>query len=180
MIISIGGQAGSGKSSVANLLANKLGYRRYSIGDLRRKAAYERGITLAEFNRLGEKEDHTDKDFDRLQEELGKRENNFVIDGRTSFHFIPKSVKIYLQAELETRAKRVFHDERDKESFDTLEECKDSLAEREKSDGMRYERYYGIDVKKRENYDYWIETSELYVEQVVEKIISLLRNDRKI
>lgn len=180
MIISIGGQAGSGKSSVADLLAEKLGYKRYSIGDLRRKAAYEREITLAEFNKLGEKEDFTDKDFDRLQEELGKRENNFVIDGRTSFHFIPKSVKVYLQADLETRAKRVFHDERDRESFETLEECKDSLAEREKSDETRYERYYGIDVKERGNYDYWISATEMNVEQIVERIIKLLKNDHKI
>ncbi|NIO22939.1 MAG: AAA family ATPase, partial [Candidatus Aenigmarchaeota archaeon] len=73
MIITIAGQAGSGKSSVAEFLAKRLGFKRYSMGDLRRKAAYERGMTLAEFNKLGEKDDFTDRFVDELQEKLGKK-----------------------------------------------------------------------------------------------------------
>ncbi|UCD07678.1 MAG: cytidylate kinase family protein [Candidatus Aenigmatarchaeota archaeon] len=177
MIITICGQAGSGKSSVAELLAKRLGFKRYSMGDLRRKAAYERGMTLAEFNKLGEKEDFTDRFVDELQEKLGKEEDNFVVDGRTSFHFIPHSVKVYLHADVDARARRVLRDERKVEKFNNLEECKKALVVRERSDNKRYRKYYGIDVRDRKNYDYWIDTTDLTVKQTVNKIIRLMEKD---
>lgn len=175
MIITISGQAGSGKSSVAELLAKRLGFKHYSMGDLRRKTAYERGMTLAEFNKLGEKDDFTDRFVDELQEKLGKKEDNFVVDGRTSFHFIPHSIKIYLHADLEVRARRVLRDERKTERFNTLKECEKELVERERSDNKRYKKYYGIDVRDRKNYDYWIDTTDLTVKQIVDKILGLIK-----
>jgi cytidylate kinase len=177
MIISIGGQAGSGKSSVAEMLAKRLGFRHYSMGDLRRRAAYEKGMTLAGFNRLGEKDPFTDRFVDELQERLGKEEDNFVVDGRTSFHFIPRSVKIYLHADLEVRARRVLKDERKTEKFNTLRECKNELVERERSDNRRYRKYYRIDPTERKNYDYWIDTTDMSVRQIVDSIIGLIRRD---
>ncbi len=96
LIISISGKAGSGKSTVSRLLAKNLGFRHYSMGDLRRKMAAGRGMTLAELNSLGEKEGFTDREVDEYQKKLGIKETNFVIDGRTSFHFIPHSVKYTL------------------------------------------------------------------------------------
>ncbi len=177
MIITIAGQAGSGKSSVAELLAKRLDFKRYSMGDLRRKAAYGRGMTLAEFNKLGEKDDFTDRFVDELQEKLGKKEDNFVVDGRTSFHFIPHSIKIYLHAGLEVRSRRVLKDERKTEVFNTLEECKKALIVRERSDNKRYRKYYGIDVRDRKNYDYWIDTTDLTVKQTVDRVIKLMEKD---
>lgn len=177
MIITISGQAGSGKSSVGKLLAKRLGYKHYSMGELRRKAAYERGITLAEFNKLGESEDFTDRFVDELQEKLGKKEDDIVVDGRTSFHFIPHSVKIYLHADLGVRAKRVFSDERKAEGFKTLEECKESLDERENSDDKRYRKYYEINVRGKKNYDYYIDTTGMTIEENVDKIIDMIKKN---
>jgi len=119
MIITICGQAGSGKSSIARVLAKRLGYKHYSMGDMRRKMAAERGITLAEFNKLGEKEDFTDREVDEYQAQLGKKEDSFVVDGRTSWYLISQSVKVYLIADIKSRAKRVFRDERSVERFKT-------------------------------------------------------------
>jgi cytidylate kinase len=177
MIITISGQAGSGKSSVARLLARKLGFRNYSMGDIRRKAAYERGITLAEFNKIGEDDDSTDRFVDDLQSELGEKENDIVVNGRTSFHFIPNSIKIYLHANLNVRSKRVLKSERKTEPFNTLEECRNALNERETSDDKRFRKWYGIDVGKRKNYDHWIDTTDLTVKQVVDMIIKLIGKD---
>lgn len=174
MIITISGQAGSGKSSVARLLARKLGFRHYSMGDLRRKAAYDRGITLAEFNKMGEDDDSTDRFVDDLQSKLGEKEDNIVVDGRTSFHFIPDSIKIYLHADLEARAGRVLKSERKTEPFSTPEECREALDEREASDDRRYRKWYGINVRDRKNYDHWIDTTDLTVKQVVDRIIRLI------
>ena len=64
MIITISGKPGSGKSTVAKIIAAKLGLNKYSIGDLRGKMALDRGITIDELNEVGEKEDFTDKEAD--------------------------------------------------------------------------------------------------------------------
>jgi len=179
MIITISGQAGSGKSTAAKLLAKKLRMKHYSVGDLRRKMALERGMTLAQLNRLGEKEIFTDKEADDYQRELGRKEDNFVIDGRLSFHFIPHSVKIFLTADLKVRTKRVFSDERKTEKFHSLEEVEKALVEREKSDIKRYKKYYGINSFDTKYYDLVIDTTRLGPNQVVEKIIKFLKERKK-
>ena len=89
MIITINGTPGSGKSTVAKFLAKKLKLRHYSMCDLRRKMALEKGMTIDELNKIGEKEAWTDKDADNCQKKLGKKEDNFIIDGRLSWFFIP-------------------------------------------------------------------------------------------
>ena len=175
MIIVISGQAGSGKSTTGRFLAEKLGYKHYSIGELRRETARKRGMTLAEFNRLGEKDPSTDREVDELQKKLGSGKENFVIDGRTGFHFIPKAVKVYLKAGLEARARRVFKDERVGEHFSSPEEVKKALKEREASDQKRYKKYYGIDLHNKSKHDIVIDTTKKKPEKVVEEILDYLK-----
>ena len=52
MIIAISGKAGSGKSTVAKLLASKLRLRHYSIGDLMREMAKEKERQMLEYCKL--------------------------------------------------------------------------------------------------------------------------------
>jgi cytidylate kinase len=53
MIITISGQACSGKTTVGKLLAKKLKYKFYDIGTLRKAAALARGMTIEEYNSYG-------------------------------------------------------------------------------------------------------------------------------
>ena len=175
MIITIHGQAGSGKSSISKLLARRLKYKHYSIGDLRRQIARKHGLTLAELNNLGEKHNWTDREPDKLQEELGKKEGNFVIDGRMCFFFIPHSFKVYLHAELETRAKRVFRDERKAESFHSIKDAERALVERDRSDKLRYKKYYRLDISKMRHYDLVIDTTNLTKSGILERIVEALK-----
>ncbi|MCX6741353.1 MAG: AAA family ATPase, partial [Candidatus Parcubacteria bacterium] len=46
MIITLSGKPGSGKTTVAKILAEKLGYKFYSTGDLRGQMAMKRGLTI--------------------------------------------------------------------------------------------------------------------------------------
>ena len=91
MIITIAGDPGSGKSTIARMLAAKLGLMYYSIGAKRRMMAEEREMTLEELNQLGEKEDFTDREVDEWQKKLGETRDGFIMEGRTSFFFIPNS-----------------------------------------------------------------------------------------
>src|SRR3989338_515710 len=137
MIITISGLPGSGKSTIGKMLAEKLGYRFYSIGDLRGKMAMDRGMTIEEFNALGEKEAWTDKEADEYQVALAKREDNFIIDGRVSFYFIPQSFKIFLTVDPDVAAARVFvHTRPDEKQAATVAERKALQAERVSSDAL--------------------------------------------
>jgi cytidylate kinase len=181
MIITISGLPGSGKSSVARLLAKRLKMKRYYMGEMRREIARKRGITLEELNRLGEKEEWTDKEVDDYQKELGKKEDNFIIEGRTSFFMIPDSVKIFLDVDIRTGAERIFRviekegsERRNEGDFKTVDEAERAIRERIRSDRKRYEKYYGIDFLDKSHYDIVIDTTNLRVEQVVNKIIKMM------
>ena len=61
-----------------------------------REIAAKRGITLLELSKLAETDRSIDKELDNYQIQLGKDEDNFIIDARLGWHFIPDSIKIFL------------------------------------------------------------------------------------
>ncbi|MEI6587962.1 MAG: AAA family ATPase, partial [Candidatus Moraniibacteriota bacterium] len=146
MIITITGEPGSGKSTIGKKLAQELGYDHYYIGQIRRDAAKERGMTLAEYNKYGETHPETDIEVDNYQKNLGKEKNNFVIEGRTSWFLIPHSTKIYIAVDPEEGAKRVFkelqvdNNRNEDNGLLTLTDVLRSHREREASDMLRYQK----------------------------------------
>jgi len=176
MIISISGLPGSGKTTVGKLLAKRLGFRFYSIGDLRGRMAMERGLTIDQLNELGMKEKWTDEEADEYQKELGEKEDNFVIESRLGFYFIPKSVKIFLEVDQTKAAERIFRAQRpDEKRKTTIEEVIDSIRKRMKSDETRYQKYYKVDFLDKSHYDIVIDTTGLTPEQVAERIIERIK-----
>ena len=171
MIITISGLPGSGKTTVGKLLAEKLGCKFYSIGELRRKWAAERGMKIDELNKLGEKEDWTDRKAEEWQVEVAKNDDNIVLDGRVSFHFIPKSFKVFLTVDPGVGAERVFGDIRDDEKTESVEQLKDDLRKRTESDNIRYKKHYGLEFLDGKNYETVIDTTNMTPEDAAEKII---------
>ncbi len=172
MIISFGGNAGSGKSTIAQMLADKLGWQRYYMGGLRRDKARERGLTLAEYNQLGESDPTTDFEVDEYQKELAQKEDNFVIEGRTSWYFIPQSLKVFLTVDERVGAERILAElkqanSRNEATVETVEEMMAINRERKESDERRYRKYYhDIEVYDPENFDFVVDTTNLTPEQV--------------
>lgn len=174
MKIVIGGKPGTGKSTIGKLLAKKLNYKHYSNGDLCRKIAEEKGISIMELTKLAEVDRSIDEMLDKRQKELGDKEDNFVIDSRIGFHFIKNSKSILLEANIEVRAKRILNDRIRKEKNANLEETKKNILEREKSELKRYKKYYNLDPYNPENYDFMIDTTSLTTEQTVAKIMQFV------
>lgn len=175
MIISFCGVAGAGKSSVAKMLAERLGWPRYYIGGLRRQEAKEKGMTLEEYNKLGETDPSTDLEVDQYQKELGEKEDNFIIEGRTSWHFIPHSFKIFLDVDPKVGVQRVWKDlqkknERNEEKAASLKEVEKNLKNRKKSDELRYKKYFGIDIYDKSHYDLVMDTTGMTVEETFDKV----------
>ena len=174
MIITISGTAGSGKSTIAKLLASKLNLKHYSVGDFRREMAKRLGISINELNKRGESEEFTDKEPDEWQEKLGKTEDNFIIDGRLSFHFIPNSFKIFLDADINVRAKRITK-VREAESYADVQKAIDASIKREKTNQERFIEYYEFDFMNMDNYDLVLDSTGKTVEECVELINAKLQ-----
>lgn len=177
MIIAISGFPGSGKTSVGKILAEKLGYAFYSMGDLRGKMAVEKGLTINELNALGEEEAFTDTSVDEYQKKLGETEDRFIVDGRLSWFFIPHAYKILLTCEQNEAARRILHamGRDDEPEYSGLAETKKIIAERVASDVRRYQKYYRVDYRDPSHYDLVLDTTknagpEQTVEQILERM----------
>jgi len=154
--------------------------KHYSVGELRKDMAKKRNMSLAEFNKMGEEKDFTDKEADDFQIELGEKEDGFVIDGRLSYHFIPKSIKIYLKAHIRARAERIYNEERSNERFRDLGDSIASLIERDKSDNLRYAKYYNLNPTNELQYDFVLDTTYLNLNEAVAEILKFIKQEKLI
>jgi len=183
MIITISGMPGSGKTTVAKMLAEKLNLKHYYMGAIRRNIAKEKGMTLDELNKISEKDPTSDRMVDDYLVKLGKTEDNFIAEGRTAAHFIPKSVKIFMAVDIRVGADRIMKDMHEKgnaevrneKSAKSISEEVLNLKARIASDKLRYKKYYNIDIFDPEMYDMWIDSTDMTPEQVTEKIISFVK-----
>ncbi len=185
MKITISGMPGAGKSTLAVSIAKEFGFKRYYMGGMRRDLARKKNMTLEEFNKLGEKDISTDKMVDDFQKELGGKEDNIIVEGRTSFFLIPDSLKLFVIVDFDEGVKRVFEEIRDpnkaKERNETrakdFNDFKKVMQERIKSDIYRYKKYYGIEnAYDKKHFDLVIDTSGLTVEQTKEKIVKAIKD----
>ena len=173
--ITISGEAGSGKSTVADIIANKIRVKRHSTGDYMRTMAAARGVTIIELNKIGETDPSIDKELDDWQKKLEKKKDeSFVLDSRLGYHFIPSSIKIFLEADINVRAERIFHASRLVEENTTLKKTIANIKKRQILERNRYKEKYGIDYLDFSKYDLVLDTTNMTPQQVAEKIITFV------
>jgi CMP/dCMP kinase len=175
MILTITGDLGSGKSTVAKIVSKELKLKYYSTGSIFRKIAVDMQISLKELGELAKKDKRIDKRIDNYQRKLGIKEDDFILEGRLGFHFIPKSIKVCLRVQLEESAKRIMKDNRSDEKFKNLNEAIGSIKLRRKSEKERYEELYKVDIDKDKNYDLVIDTTIIPATKVAQKIIKYVK-----
>ncbi len=182
MIITISGVPGSGKSTVARLVAQKLGFRHYSAGDFMREIAEKRGVSLLELGKAAEKDRSIDLELDERTIKLGKREDDFVMDSRLAYHFIPDSFKVFLEVDEKEAAKRVFGDIKKKREGRRVEKESTTLAatlsaikKRRESEELRYRKYYSLNPYDERQYGLVIDTTRATPEKVVGKIVAAVK-----
>lgn len=181
MVISFGGNIGSGKSTIAKMLAAELNWPRFYIGGILREKAKERGMTIDEFYKLGETDPSIDKEVDDYQKNLGETQDNFVIEGRTSWFLIPHSLKIFLSVDEKIGAERVMNDiinsnhRNEGSDIRTLDDVIKINRERKQSEILRYKQYYNKDIFNLANYDLVIDTSDLNQQQVFDQVFAYVK-----
>jgi predicted cytidylate kinase len=174
MKITISGMPGSGKSTVSKIVAERLGLKLYSVGDFMRDIAKTRGMSLIELSKIAEKDRRIDDELDDRQIRL-RNEDNFVMNSRIGFHFIPDSIKIFLEVDTKKAAERILKDKREEETAATAEEMQKEIERRMKSESTRYKKYYDIDLFDKSNFDLVIDTSNITAAAVADKIVEFVK-----
>lgn len=164
-IITIAGKPGSGKSTTARLLAEELGYDRFSSGDLFRAIAKERGVDINTINQLAETEREIDHAVDERLRQIGTHDDCLVIDSRMAWHWMPQSFRVYLDLDLEAAAARIIaHMDPERRAVEHVpEEPADYAAlleARLASEIKRYQNLYQVNPYDPENYDLVINTAD--------------------
>jgi len=173
MRITISGKPGAGKTTIAKLLAQRLNLKFYEMGRIVQKIALSRGLSVGELMQAGKTDPSIDKEIDAEQKNLGEKQDNFVIDGRISWFFIPNAVHVFLDVDEHVAAERIFKKPRepDEPQYKSADDVQKDIHARLLADRERYQKYYGIDYLDTENYDIVINTTGKNQEQVMEEVM---------
>src|SRR3989344_4458345 len=105
-LITIAGSLGSGKSSTAKAVAQALGYRHFSSGDLFRKIAAERGESVEATNISAEAQKDIDYQVDELLQKMGKEEDRPVRVAGRAGPGMPGSSGVFFSLDFDRAAGR--------------------------------------------------------------------------
>lgn len=174
MRITISGTPGSGKSTVAKLLAKKLGYTYCNAGQIFREAAEKRRMTLAEFAAYVDTHPAVDRKLDAALLARARAHANIILEGRltgvlTKRARIP-ALRLWITARETVRVDRLM--QRD---ADTRVETIRKLRDRARGEAGRYRRTYGVDLADRSPYDMVIATDDMNSRQLAATILKEIR-----
>lgn len=177
MNISIAGNLGSGKSTIAKILCNELKYRYFSTGSMQRQIADEMGINTLELNYISENDRSFDDLIDQKLKDINNGIENYVLDSRLAWHFVPNSLKVFLIVSPYIAAERVINDKErvNEPSANDLDERVTTLVERQIVENRRFKSLYDVDCMCYENYDLIIDTSHASPQTIASIIIDSLR-----
>ncbi|MDI9394791.1 MAG: AAA family ATPase [Euryarchaeota archaeon] len=159
MQITVSGLPGSGTTTISRLLSEFYDLELVSSGEIFRKMAKERGLSLAEFGALAEKDPSIDLDLDKNQKSIIQSRENIILESRLAGHMAEgrsNVLKVWIKAPLLTRVRRIQR----REKAISFDEELDKTSEREKSEALRYKNYYGIDIKDLSIYDIVIDSEK--------------------
>ncbi|MEM1670475.1 MAG: AAA family ATPase [Archaeoglobaceae archaeon] len=171
MKITISGPPGSGKTTVAKILSEKLKIKLISAGEIFRNLAFEKGMSIEDFSRFAESNPEIDVLIDRLQKEMAEKERDAIVEGRLSGWMIKDAdLRVYLFADPEVRYSRIA--KRESKDFSTV---KRETKLREEIERRRYQKFYSIDLDDWRIYDLIINTNRLSPEKIADIISSALK-----
>ncbi|MFC4149426.1 AAA family ATPase [Micromonospora mangrovi] len=166
------GDLGSGKSTVSVEIAERLGLRRVSVGDLYRQMAQDRQMTALQLNLHAELDQAVDGYVDQLQRDIAASGESLVMDSRLAWHFFTNALKVHMITEPTEAARRVLaRPSGPAESYTSLEEARAKLRERSESERNRFILRYGVDKARLRNYDLICDTTRANPAQVISHIV---------
>ncbi len=171
VVIAVSGPPGAGTSTVAKMLAEKLGVKYFSPGQYMKNQT-EGNETEAAFKGWEDEELSSESfhnDIDEMQREIAEK-GDVVIDGKLSVHMLEEQadIKVFLDAPLKVRARRSAG--RDKMDF---KEALETLEKRQEEEVKNWRDMYGFHYieKQKDSADIVVDTSENLPDEIVEKVL---------
>ena len=173
MLVTISGLPGSGTSTVAIAVAAALGVPRLDGGTVFRALAAERGLTLAEFSAVAERDESIDVELDaRLA--AAARAGDVVLESRLAGWIAANEglggLRVWVDCDERERARRVGGREGVHPDAALA-----SNRVREASEAVRYRTYYDIDIADLAPYDLVLDSTAAPPEQLVSEILEAVR-----
>ncbi|MCD6340628.1 MAG: AAA family ATPase [Desulfurococcales archaeon] len=171
LVIAVSGLPGSGKTSLAKRLAERLGLRYLSLGEMFRKLAREKKLTLEELSRMAEEDASIDKAIDdKAIEEASK--GCIVVDGHISAWTLENTahLKVLVMAPINVRAERIA-----KRDGKSIEEALTEIRIREESESRRFMKFYGINIFDLSVFDLIVNSEKFDEEEVFEIVMTAVK-----
>jgi cytidylate kinase len=173
LTVTVGGLAGTGTSTLCRLLEAPLGVPYRYTGGLFREEAARRGLTLAEFNALGQQDPAVDRALDDQQLAL-LRAGGLLLEGRMAGWLAGEhdtgAFTVWVTCEEHERLRRIV----ERDGGDTAAQ-RAATRDRERNELERYERWYGADIVDPAGYDLVLDSTSTSPEELVAQVLAELR-----
>lgn len=156
MLITMSGPPGSGTSTAAAALAERLELEHISGGDIFRDLAAEHEMSVEEFNTLAESDDRIDLELDERLRQIAIERENLVLESRLAGWMAGDhaDLRVWLDAPISVRAERIA----EREDWSHAEAI-ERTEMREESERRRYAHYYDIEFTDLSIYDLTLNTA---------------------
>ncbi len=173
MLITISGLSGSGKSSAAKGLSEKIGVPTVDVGQIFRRMAKQHRMDVVAFGPYVEKHPEIDRKLDAAMLRKAKKAGDIIMQGRLAGLMTAKegleATRIWIAASAQTRASRV-----SKREGTPYRRSLSQITKRDRDNRHRYKRTYGLDLNDLTVYDIVVQTDNLTVEEVVSRLVKAL------
>ena len=177
-IITIGGDLGAGKTTLAASLSKALGYEELYMGGIMREAAAEQNLSIEAFYVRLKNNPDLERSMDDRQSALMQKKDDLVVQGRIAWFFAKQSpfkvFNIMLQVDPQIGAERT--KEREENGNRDIAELEEANKKRKKTELERYRLLYGIDnFLDPGHYDFTLDTSHIGKDEVFSKVMEKVR-----
>jgi predicted cytidylate kinase len=183
MIITIGGNVGAGKTTLAARLSKALGYKELYMGGLMREIAEERGMPIEEFYTKLKAEPDLEQSLDDRQAKMMREHDNLVVQGRLAWFFAKGSpfqvFNILILVDPEVGAQR--SGQRPENSGREIGELLTANADRTRTELKRYHELYGIEnFLDERHYDFKFDTTGFTEDEVLDRVLAEIDQLKKL
>lgn len=178
MIITIGGNLGAGKTTLANNLERELHYEQLYVGGIFRDMAAEKNLTIEQFYAQLKNDPALEQAVDQRQAAAMHEHDNLIVQGRVAWYFAKASpftvFNILLTVDPAVGAAHI--GEKKENAGKTSGAVAAATADREKNERERYATLYDIkDHLDPAHYDFVLDTTMLSEQEVLEKVMLAIK-----